>query len=458
MRMYDIIAKKRDRQELTKPEIDFFVEGYSKGDIPDYQASALLMAIYLNGLTNAERVYLTFAMANSALRINLSSIRKPGQYIVDKHSTGGVGDKVTLLVLPIVAALGVDVCKMSGRGLGITGGTIDKLESIVGYNVNIEVHEAIEQVKDIGVCLIGQSKDIAIADKKLYALRDTTATVESMDLIASSIMSKKIASGADKVLLDVTAGSGAFMKNIDEARRLAVTMVNIGKQAKIETKAVITSMSEPLGRNVGNALEVKEVIAFLLSDETTLYHEMNDLREVVFEIAAQMMKMAGVGDDIEDNKSDILECITSRAAYDKFVELIRAQGGHLYNVYMDWIGMSLDMPVLHDKAKYLKEIHAQNSGYVVSIDSAKIGAALVCIGGGRVKKEDEIDHAVGFEFVKKVGERVEEGESILKCIYNDKKKFEEAFAYIGDAILIEEIDPSLAESLRQKPHVLDIIE
>ena len=458
MRMYDIIEKKRDKKELTKEEIEFFVQGYSKGDIPDYQASALLMAIFLNKMTSEELVNLTFAMANSSKRLDLSQINREGKYIVDKHSTGGVGDKVTLIVLPIVASLGVDVCKMSGRGLGITGGTADKLESIVGYDVDIPLERAINQVKDIGVCLISQSKDIAIADKKMYALRDTTATVESIDLIASSIMSKKIASGADKILLDVTVGSGAFMKTLEDAKKLASTMVNIGKLANIETRAIITSMSEPLGRSVGNALEVKEVISFLLSDDETLFSDsLKDLREVVFMISAYMIKMAGCGDDIEENKIKIKEAITSKAAYDKFIELVKAQGGHIYNVYMDWIGMSLDMPVLKDKAKYLKEIKAQSTGTVVSIDSKKIGEALVCLGGGRNKTDDIIDPAVGFEFIKKVGDKVNEGDTILTCIYNDKEKFAQAFDYIEDAIYINKVNDEISKRLKEKPIILDII-
>ena len=458
MRMYDIIEKKRDKKELTKEEIEFFVQGYSKGDIPDYQASALLMAIFLNKMTSEELVNLTFAMANSSKRLDLSQINREGKYIVDKHSTGGVGDKVTLIVLPIVASLGVDVCKMSGRGLGITGGTADKLESIVGYDVDIPLERAINQVKDIGVCLISQSKDIAIADKKMYALRDTTATVESIDLIASSIMSKKIASGADKILLDVTVGSGAFMKTLEDAKKLASTMVNIGKLANIETRAIITSMSEPLGRSVGNALEVKEVISFLLSDDETLFSDsLKDLREVVFMISAYMIKMAGCGDDIEENKIKIKEAITSKAAYDKFIELVKAQGGHIYNVYMDWIGMSLDMPVLKDKAKYLKEIKAQSTGTVVSIDSKKIGEALVCLGGGRNKTDDIVDPAVGFEFIKKVGDKVNEGDTILTCIYNDKEKFAQAFDYIEDAIYINKVNDEISKGLKEKPIILDII-
>lgn len=459
MRMYDIIEKKRDKHELTQAEIDFFVNGYSSGEIPDYQMSALLMAIFLNGLTDDELKYLTFAMANSAKTLDLTSIKIPGKYIVDKHSTGGVGDKITLIVLPIVASLGVGVCKMSGRGLGFTGGTADKLESITGYNVNIPINDAIRQVQDIGVCLISQSPEIAVADKKIYALRDTTATVESIDLIASSIMSKKLASGVDKILLEVTVGTGAFMKTIEDARKLSKTMVKIGKLAGVETKAVITSMSEPLGRNVGNALEIKEVITFLLSDEETLFSdELRDLREVVYEIAAQMIKMSGVCDDMEKNRADITKAIVTHKAYDKFIELVKAQGGHIYNVYMDWVGMNLDMPVLDDKVTYLKEIHAQSDGYVVSIDSKKIGEALVALGGGRNKKEDKIDYSVGFEFAKKVGDKVKEGDTILTVLYNDKNKFNDAFEYIADAIYIDNIEPDVVRALQTKPHILDIID
>ena len=459
MRMYDIIAKKRYKQELTKEEIEFFVKGYSNDEIPDYQAAALVMAICINGLTNQELTYLTFAMANSAKRIDLSSLKTPGRYIVDKHSTGGVGDKVTLAVLPIVAALGVDVCKMSGRGLGYTGGTADKLESIEGYDINIPIENAIEQVKDIGVCLISQSSDIAIADKKMYALRDTTATVESIDLIASSIMSKKIASGADKVLLDVTVGSGAFMKNIDDANKLAKTMVDIGNLAGVETKAIVTSMYEPLGRSVGNAVEVKEVIEFLLADETTLLSdEFKDLKEVVFELAAYMIKMSGLNSDLEQNKKDIFRCITSGKAYDKFIELIEAQGGKTCNVFMDFIGKELKMPILKDKVMYLKDIYAQSSGYITNIDSLKIGNALVCLGGGRYTKGEQIDHAVGFNFMKKKGDLVNEGDIILKVLYNDRDKFNAAFDYIEDAINIENILPQEAQNIKESSHILGIVE
>jgi pyrimidine-nucleoside phosphorylase len=459
MRMYDIIEKKRYKKELTKEEIDFFVKGYSKDEIPDYQASALIMAICINGLTKEELTNLTFAMANSAKRIDLSDLKYPGRYIVDKHSTGGVGDKVTLAVLPIVAALGVDVCKMSGRGLGYTGGTADKLESIKGYNINIPITEAINQVKDIGVCLISQSSDIAIADKKMYALRDTTATVESIDLIASSIMSKKIASGADKVLLDVTVGTGAFMKNLDDANKLARTMVDIGNLAGVETKAIITSMYEPLGRCVGNSVEIKEVIEFLLSDEATLLSdEFKDLKEVVFEMAAYMIKMSGLNDNIEQNKKDIFRCITSGKAYDKFIELIEAQGGNTCKVFMDFIEKEVKMPILKDEAMYLKDIYAQSTGFITNIDSLKIGNALVCLGGGRYTKEEEIDYSVGFKFLKKKGDFVEQGDIILKVLYNEKDKFNAAFDYIEDAIVIENITVDEARALKNAPHILGIVE
>lgn len=458
MRMYEMIEKKRDGKELSKSEIEYFITEYSHDRIPDYQASALLMTLFLNGMTKEELFALTFSMANSSKKLNLSDLKVPGKYIVDKHSTGGVGDKITLIVLPIVAALGVGVCKMSGRGLGFTGGTADKLESIEGYQINIPIRDAIKQVQEIGLCLISQSDELAIADKKLYALRDATATVESIDLIASSIMSKKLASGVDKILLDVTVGSGAFMKDLDSAKKLAKTMVEIGKIAGVETKAIITSMSEPLGRNVGNALEIKEVISFLLADENTLMsEEFRDLREVVFEIAAQMIGMSGICTDIEKNKKDVVKVILSGEAYHKFIELVQAQGGKTENVYVDWMGRNLELPVIKDKVQFLKEIHAQSTGYVVDINSKKIGEALVCLGGGRKKKGDPIDYAVGFEFHKKVGDYVEEGDTILSVFYNDKQNFEEAFEYIESAIYIDQIEERLAKALKAKPHVLDRI-
>ncbi len=458
MRIYDIIEKKRDKKVLSKEEIDFVITEYVNENIPDYQMSALLMAVYLNGMETDEIYFLTKAMANSASILDLSMLKEDGSIIVDKHSTGGVGDKVTLLVLPIVAALGVKVVKMSGRGLGYTGGTADKLESIKGYDLFKPLDEALQQVKDIGVCLISQSSEIAIADKKIYALRDVTATVSSIPLIASSIMSKKLASGVDKIVLDVTVGSGAFMQDLEDAKLLAKTMVDIGTRFGKETKAIITSMEQPLGKNVGNVVEIKEAISFLLSDESTLdLYENKELKEVVFEIAAQMIKMAGLGDDIEKNKLEIMKVITSRKAYDKFIELIKAQGSYIHEVYMDWLNLSLDMPVLLDEVKYMKEIYADKDGYIVGIDSKKIGEALVALGGSRNKEDDIIDYGVGFEFSKKVGSNVKKGDIILTVLYNDKQKFKDAFEYITNAIYIEKIEQSMANILKSKPVILDII-
>ena len=459
MRIYDIIEHKRDNKALTKEEIEYFVEEYSRGRIPDYQMSALIMAIYINGMTDEEVYDLTFAMARSSKMIDLSYVKENEKdYIVDKHSTGGVGDKVTLIVIPIVASFGVKIFKMSGRGLGYTGGTADKFESIEGFDLGIGLDKAVHQVKEIGECLISQSDEIAIADKKIYALRDVTATVSSIPLIASSIMSKKIASGVDKLVLDVTVGSGSFMQNMPQAKQLAKLMVKIGKKAGIDTEAIITSMEQPLGKSVGNVVEIKEAISFLLSDANTLNtYENRELKEVVFEVAAHMLKMAGLGDDIEKNKKAVLDAIVSRRAYNKFAELVKAQNGKLNSVYMDWIGESLDLPVLKDEVKYMKEIYADKDGYIVEIDSKKIGEALVALGGARETKESSIDHAVGFEFSKKVGSKVKKGEVIITALYNDKEKFENAFEYINEAVHIEKIEQSMSNVLKSKPVILDVI-
>lgn len=458
MRMYDIIEKKRDKKELTKLEIEYFINEYSKDNIPDYQASALIMAIYLNGLSSEELVNLTFAMANSSKTLDLSDLRAKVGKIVDKHSTGGVGDKITLIVLPIVAALGIECFKMSGRGLGFTGGTADKIESIEGYNVNLSVEEAKKQVEDIGICLISQSKDIAIADKKIYALRDTTATVESIDLISASIMSKKIACGADKLVLDVTVGNGAFAKTEEDARKLAATMVKIGKLANLETCAVITSMNEPLGKMVGNALEIKEVIEFLNQNEFEYESDLHkDLKEIVEAMASFMIRMKDKGINFDVCKEKIKKAITSKVAYNKFLELIKAQGGMTKGVRFSKDGTIIEYPVLKDSVKYLKEIKAERTGCITDINSKKIGEALVCLGGGRLKKEDTIDFGVGFEFVKKVGAYVTEGDTIVKVFYNDREKFEEAFSYISDGIIIQDIDEKIGNALANKPHVLDVI-
>ena len=318
MNILEIIEKKRDKKELSKKEIEYFINGYTNGEIADYQASALIMAIYLNGMTKQETTDLTLAMANSGEKLDLSSLN---EIIVDKHSTGGVGDKVSLILLPLVASLGVPVAKMSGRGLGFTGGTVDKLESIPGYQTGIDIHKFVENVKKVGISMISQTLNLAPADKKIYSLRDSISCVESIPLIASSIMSKKIASGAQKIVLDVTCGSGAFMQSLEKAQELAKEMITIGKLADKETICILTNMDEPLGYAVGNSLEVIEAIQFLKGDMP------EDVKEVVLELGAYMIKLAGKGENIEQNKSRLLENIKNKKAYEKFIQLVENQGG-----------------------------------------------------------------------------------------------------------------------------------
>ncbi|MEG2459781.1 MAG: thymidine phosphorylase [Clostridia bacterium] len=443
MRIYDIILKKLNKEKLTKAEIEFFVKNYSADKIPDYQASALLAGIYINGMDNEETTNLTLAMANSSKVMDLSSIKKGKKIIVDKHSTGGVGDKVTLIVLPIVAALGAPVAKMSGRGLGFTGGTADKLESIKNMNIEIPVEDFIKQVKDINICLITQNKDIDIADKKMYALRDVTATVASLPLIASSVMSKKIAAGADKILLDVTCGSGAFMKTEKEAKELSKTMVDIGKLAGRETVAVVTRMDEPLGKKVGNSLEIEEAVEFLTASKTKLNNNIDkDLKDVVYEIAAQILKLAGIGKDMNSLKEKIEECITSKAAYNKFIQFIKAQGGLIVK----------GKPAYKEDASYVAYVKAEETGYISKLHGEKIGLALVSLGGGREKKEDSIDYSAGFIFERKTGDYVKKGDIILTVMYNDEKKLNNALKYIKDAIKIEK-----NEVKQENSHIIDVI-
>ena len=319
MDILEIIAKKRDKQKLSKQEIEYFVENYTNGNIADYQASALAMAIYLNGMDEEETTDLTLAMAHSGDILDLSELGT----VVDKHSTGGIGDKVTLILAPIIASLGIPVAKMSGRGLGYTGGTIDKLEAIPGYNTSLTIDQFIKNVKEIGIALMGQTLNLAPADKKLYALRDTTSTTESIPLIASSIMSKKIAAGANKIVLDVTCGRGAFMKNIETATKLAETMKKIGELAKKETTCVITNMNEPLGKAIGNSLEVIEAIEFLKGNMQP------DVKEVILTLGAYMIKLADKGEDIEDNKQKMLEQIQNGKAFAKLEQWIQKQGGDI---------------------------------------------------------------------------------------------------------------------------------
>lgn len=407
MNIQEIIAKKRDKQELTKEEINFFIKEYTNNNIADYQASALIMAIYLNGMSKEETVNLTLAMANSGDILDLSELG----IVVDKHSTGGVGDKVTLILAPIIASLGVPVAKMSGRGLGYTGGTIDKLESIPGYKVNISEEEFIQNVKRIGISLIGQTMNLAPADKKIYALRDATSTTESIPLIASSIMSKKIAAGASKIVLDVTYGSGAFMKTKDKAQELANKMIEIGKLAGRETVAIITPMEEPLGRNVGNTLEVIEAVEALKGNIT------EDVKNVVLELGSNMLKLAEKGNNIEENKSKMLENISNGKALEKFKELVANQGGDISYI---------ENTSKFEKAKYILPVTIEKSGIVKEVKAEEVGKLSVFLGGGRIRKEDQIDSAVGITLNKKVGDKVEKDDIVAYIHSNDEEKGKEA--------------------------------
>ncbi len=392
MRMFDIIEKKKNRQELTKEEIKFVVENYTNGNVPDYQMSALLMAICINGMNDNEINYLTYYMLNSGDRIDLSMFNNT----VDKHSTGGVGDKTTLIVTPIVASLGDKVAKMSGRGLGFTGGTVDKLESIKGYNISLTKDEFINQVRDINIALIGQSSSIALADKKIYALRDVTATVSSIPLIASSIMSKKIASGAKNLVLDVKVGKGAFMKDIESAKKLATQMVKIGMSFNINTVALLTNMDIPLGNNIGNILEVKEAIDVLNNKGP------GDLREVSIYIATLMHSITN---NISFNESYkmVINSINSGKAYAKFKELVSRQGGVLE----------------FDNPTYEYKIYSKKEGYINSMDTERIGKISVSLGAGRLTKEDQIDYTAGIVINKKINDYVKVGD-LIATFYSSK--------------------------------------
>lgn len=417
MRMVDIIEKKRDGKELTTAEINFFIEGYTKGDIPDYQASALAMAIYFQDMNDRERADLTRAMVESGDTIDLSGIEG---IKVDKHSTGGVGDTTTLVLAPLVASLGVPVAKMSGRGLGHTGGTIDKLESIAGFHVELTREQFIDLVNRDKVAVIGQSGNLTPADKKLYALRDVTGTVNSIPLIASSIMSKKIAAGADAIVLDVKTGDGAFMKTQEDAEELAHAMVRIGNHVGRKTIAIISDMSQPLGFAIGNALEVKEAI------ETLQGKGPKDLTELVLTLGSQMVILAGKAKTSEEAKEMLLDAIHSGKALAKFKEFLVNQGG--------------DASIVDDltklpQAKYKIELPAKQSGYISRMVADEIGVASMILGAGRATKEDVIDLAVGLVLHKKVGDKVEEGESIL-TIYSNRENVEDVKQKLYDNIFI----------------------
>ena len=413
LNIQEIIAKKRDKKKLTEEEIKFFVEEYTKGNIADYQASALVMAIYINGMDDEETTNLALNMAKSGDILDLSDLGN----VVDKHSTGGVGDKVTLILAPIIASLGVPVAKMSGRGLGYTGGTIDKLESIPGYNVNLSEDKFKESVKKIGISLIGQTLNLAPADKKIYALRDATSTTESIPLIASSIMSKKIAAGANKIVLDVTYGSGAFMKTKEKEQKLAEAMMKIGKLAKRETVAVLTPMEQPLGRNVGNTLEVIEAVEALKGNIQ------EDVKEVVLELGSNMIKLAGKGENLEENKFRMMQNIENGKALEKFKELVKNQGG--------------DTSYIEDankfkKAKYIIPVRLEKEGIVKELKAEEIGKLSVFLGAGRIKKEDKIEIEAGIVLNKKVGDKVERDVIVAYIHANDEDKAKEAVKKIKE--------------------------
>ena len=418
MNILDIIEKKRDKKQLTKEEIEYFVEGYNKGEITDYQAAALIMAIFIQGMTNEETANLAIAMAKSGEILDLSNLNK---VIVDKHSTGGVGDKVSLIVLPLVASCGVPVAKMSGRGLGFTGGTVDKLESIPGYKTNIEVKDFIENVKKIGISMISQTMNLAPVDKKIYELRDSISCVESMPLIASSIMSKKIASGAEKIVLDVTFGDGAFMKNQKNAEKLAKEMIEIGKIANRETVCILTNMEEPLGHNIGNSLEVREAIKALKGDIE------EDVKQVVLELGSYMVKLAGIKCNLEDAKKMLEENLKNGKAYKKFEQLVKNQGGDI--TYISDIDN-------FEEAKYIEPIYSEKSGYIYEIKAKAVGKIAGELGAGRIRKEDEIDPAVGIVLEKKIGDIVQKDEPIAYIHANDLEKLQIAKENLSKTIKI----------------------
>ncbi|GKU81080.1 pyrimidine-nucleoside phosphorylase [Niallia sp. NCCP-28] len=405
-RMVDLIEKKRDGNELTEQEISFIVNGYTDGSIPDYQMSAFTMAVFFQGMTEKERAELTMAMVHSGDIIDLSEIEGVK---VDKHSTGGVGDTTTLVLGPLVASLGVPVAKMSGRGLGHTGGTIDKLESVKGFHVEIDKEEFIGLVNKNKVAVIGQSGNLTPADKKLYALRDVTATVNSIPLIASSIMSKKIAAGADAICLDVKTGAGAFMKTLEDSRELASAMVSIGNNVGRKTMAVISDMSQPLGFAIGNALEVKEAI------DTLKGNGPKDLTELCLTLGSHMVFLAEKADSIEEARNMLEEVIKSGKALETFKLFLSSQGGDAAVV---------DNPELLPAAKYAIEVAAKESGYISEITADSIGTAAMILGAGRATKDSEIDLAVGLVLRKKIGDRIEAGESLV-TIYSNTEKVED---------------------------------
>lgn len=430
MRMYDIIRKKRDGGELTTEEIKFFIEGYVDGSIPDYQASALLMAIFFKGMSNRETADLTFAVRDSGQRLDFSSING---IRVDKHSTGGVGDKTSLVVAPLVASLGVKVAKMSGRGLGHTGGTIDKLEAIPGFQTDLSEEEFLKNVNEIGVCIVGQNRDLAPADKKLYALRDVTATVDSLPLIVSSIMGKKLAADDDCIVLDVKAGSGAFAKTVEDSKRLASVMVDIGKRAGKKMLALITDMDRPLGNAIGNTLEVKEAI------DTLNGHGPEDFTEICMVLASNMLYLAGKG-SIEECESMVKRAIEDGSALETFKKMVVAQGGDVE---------CISNPDKFEKAPYSLDVKAERSGYIVRVDTEGYGIASLLLGAGRNTKEESIDFSAGIILKKKTGDYVNKGDVIATLYTSNETKFEASKAKFLSSTEIAD------EAPEARPLVLD---
>lgn len=408
MRAVDVIIHKRDCQELSREEIEFFVEGFTRGEIPDYQVSAWAMAVLLNGMNERETTDLTLAMAHSGELLDLSKVVKVA---VDKHSTGGVGDKTTLVVEPLVASCGLPVGKMSGRGLGFSGGTLDKLESIPGYRTNLTKDEFLHQLATLKLVLTGQSAELAPADGKLYALRDVTGTVQSIPLIASSVMSKKIAAGAQAIVLDVKIGQGAFMTTIEDARKLAQLMVAIGKLSGRRVVALLSDMNQPLGEAVGNALEVREAIA-TLHDQGPL-----DFRQHCLAVAAHMLKLGGQAPDLENAYQMAEKALKAGRGWEQFRALVQAQGGDVSYI---------DHPEKLPEAKIVQEVPAPISGYLSQVNARLIGEAAVTLGAGRAKKGDPIDYGVGIIVHHKVGSRINAGESLFTIYANDQRTLEEA--------------------------------
>lgn len=423
MRFCDLIIKKRNGLKLSEKEIDYVIKAFDEGEIPDYQMSAMLMAIYFQRMDINEIKYLTMAMVNSGKIIDLSSI--PG-IKVDKHSTGGVGDTTTLALAPMVAAAGVPVAKMSGRGLGHTGGTIDKLESIEGFKTELSLNKFIDIVKKVGASIISPTSDLAPADKKLYALRDVTGTIDSIPLIVSSIMSKKLAAGADAIVLDVTTGSGAFMQEYKDALKLGKIMVDIGLELGKETVAVISNMDEPLGFAIGNSLEVKEAIEILKNKGP------EDLRDLCLALGAHMLKLGGAVKSYKEGKNRLEKILQEGTAFNKFKEMITAQGGNLEVI---------DRPELLPLAKHCTKIKADISGYIQKIDSRLLGESAMLLGAGREKKESEIDLSVGIILKKKVGSKVNINEDLAEVHYNDSEKLKEAKNKLFSSFVIGDKKP-----------------